>query len=248
MPVHRRDLEVAIGLGHVGAARELLLECVLELRCHELGINTFSNTILAIPVPPEVMKEQGKMAIDYDVESVDFNLKCGVVFGEFPLLAPYPGTELERITRKLGVFDGDYDKLHMSYHNKSPFTCFTDQERKVQKNLSLLGLVCLLWPGTRAQKLIRNLVVNHLMYYPRGEGKIINWLVSRIYYTLFWMAKVYIVKTKIYPMKFSFWSAVKNLAYSFKLEYFKRSDEKLYKQESFFNRPPGEVLGGPWQS
>jgi hypothetical protein len=148
----------------------------------------------------------------------------------------------------MGAFDGDYDKLHMNYHNRSPFTCFTDEERKIQKNLSLLGLLCLLFPGTALQKRIRNLVVHHLMYLPRGDGRIAGWIAAKLYYILFWMAKVYIIKTRIYPMKFSFVSAMKNLVYSFWLEHFKRSDESSYKPEPFFQRAPGEVLGGPWQS
>ncbi|MBI4860063.1 MAG: B12-binding domain-containing radical SAM protein [Candidatus Riflebacteria bacterium] len=195
-------------------------------RCQELGIATFSNTILAVPVAPEVMRKEGKSAIDYDIESVDFNIRCGVVFGEFPLLTPYPGTRIDRIARSAGTFDGDYSRLHMNYHNLSPFDCFTPREKKLQKNLSLLGLLCLLFPGSRLQRFIRNLVVNHLIHLPRGDGRLENWLMSRVYYVLFWVAKVYLVKTRIYPMRFSLAAALKNLVISFRLELFKRSDEE----------------------
>ncbi|MEK7372552.1 MAG: radical SAM protein, partial [candidate division NC10 bacterium] len=114
--------------------------------CWENGIVTFANTILGIPVRKEIMAQQGKTAIDYDIESLDINIRCRVTYADFPVLHPYPGCELSEYAVKHGFFDGDFDKLFFSYQAESPFTCFTPKEALMQKNLSLLGPLCVMFP------------------------------------------------------------------------------------------------------
>ncbi len=167
--------------------------------CVKHSIPTFSNTIFAIP----------GSSIEDDIESLDLNIRCKVTLGEFPLFFPYPATELANYAIKRGDFDGNYDKLHMSYQSLSPLTCFTDREKLLQRNLSMLASVCLWKPS------LRNLIVNHLIKLP----------LPRLYFFTYYLVKAYLVKTKIYPMKFSFLNTIRSIYESFVLENFKHSEE-----------------------
>ncbi len=255
--------------------------------CHREGINTFSNTILAVPVPvipnpgdPEFelkaielcahlesyhkvnlgalrtevnlnrpmdtktrqalverLEEVGlrRRALDYDIESIDINIKNKVVFGEFPELHPYPGTPVSQYTIDIGAFDGDFEKLHQNYQTDSPFTCFSPQEKLEQVNLSLLGLVLLVFPSWR------NLVVNHLIKR--------RW--TKVYFVMYYLAKAYLIGTKIYPMRYSAVHILRTIKESFVSELLKHSreeGEKFYQKRRGLSTPTSEVLGGPWQS
>lgn len=173
--------------------------------CHKHNVPTFSNTIFAIP--GTTLKE--------DIESLDLNLRCRVTFGEFPLFFPYPKTELANYAIEMGAFDGDFDKLHMSYQSTSPLTCFTGREKLLQRNLSLLSTVVLWKPS------LRNLVVNHLIKLP----------MNKVDFLMYYFVKAYLVKTRIYPMKFSFMNTLRGIYESFVLEKFKHTEEIFSKEE-----------------
>jgi hypothetical protein len=255
--------------------------------CHKQDINTFSNTILAVPVPvipssadPEFDQKAKDLlshlesyhrmnltalradvdlsgaldraarkklveyfesvglrhrVLDYDIESIDINIQNGVVFGEFPELHPYPGTPVSQYTIDVKAFDGDFEKLHQNYQTESPFTCFTPQEKLEQVNLSLLGLVLLVFPSWRG------LVVNHLIKR--------RW--TKVYFVMYYLSKAYLIGTKIYPMKYSVGHILRTIKESFFSELLKHSrdeGEKFYQKRKGLNTPPSEVLGGPWQS
>ncbi len=167
--------------------------------CVRHGIPTFSNTIYAVP----------GSTLAEDIESLDLNLRCRVTLGEFPLFFPYPATELANYAIKRGDFDGNYDGLHMSYQSVSPLSCFTGREKLLQRNLSILSTVCLWKPS------LRNLIVNHLIKLP----------LPGTYFLMYYLVKAYLVKTKIYPMRFSFVNTVRGVYESFVLENFKHSQE-----------------------
>jgi len=97
----------------------------------------------------------------------------------------------------------------MSYQSVSPLTCFTDREKLLQRNLSMLASVCLWKPS------LRGLIVNHLIKLP----------LPRLYFLSYYLVKAYLVKTKIYPMKFSFINTIRSIYESFMLENFKHSEE-----------------------
>lgn len=193
-----------------GMSREAMLRG-FDL-CHKHGVYTFANTILAIPVKKEIEEKYHlPSAIERDIESLDINIRCHVTFGEFPILFPYPGTKLGQYCVENGFFDGDYDKLHMSYSTDSPMNCFTPEEKRMQMNLSLLGLPCLMFPW------LRDITVNWLIKLP----------FTSLYFVPFYLAKSYLIKTKIYPMKFPLRDFISNVWYSLSLEWFKRSTEKF---------------------
>jgi len=182
-------------------SKETLLDAFAICKKH--GIPTFSNTIFAIP----------SSTLADDIESLDLNIACGVTFGEFPLFFPYPKTELAEYAINHDYFNGDFDSLHMSYQSTSPLNCFSEREKLLQRNLSLLSTLCLYMPG------LRNIVVNHLIKLP----------LTGPYFVLYFLTKAFLVKTKIYPMKFSFMETLHGIYESFVLERFKHTDEILKK-------------------
>ncbi|HHL38958.1 MAG TPA: B12-binding domain-containing radical SAM protein [Deltaproteobacteria bacterium] len=183
-------------------SRETLVRA-FEL-CARHDVPTFSNTILAVP----------GSSIEDDIESLDLNLACKVTFGEFPVFFPYPRTELADYAIETGCFDGDFDRLHMSYQSESPLDCFDEREKLMQKNLSLLATVCLLFPR------LRNVTVNRLIGLP----------LTRLYFYIYYVVKAYLVKTRIYPMRFSPLQALRSLYESFRLERFKHEEEDLLRR------------------
>ncbi len=182
--------------------RNMSRESILKafLLCHKHGVPTFCNTILAIP----------GTKIGHDIESLDINLESKVTFGEFPIFFPYPKTELGEYAVQKGYFDGDYDKLHMSYQSESPLNCFTQKEKLMQNNLSLLATVVLVFPW------MRNMAVKYL----------INWPLTRFYFIAYYFTKAYLNKEKIYPIKISLIDIFRNFLYSLKLEYSKHTRER----------------------
>lgn len=203
-----------------------------DLCCRE-GIVTFANTILGIPVRREIMKAQGKTAIDYDIESLELNIRCRVTYADFPVLYPYPGCELTDYAVRNGFFDGDFDKLFFSYNAESPFGCFTDKEKQMINNLSFLGPICVMFPKWR---FLHNVTVKWLIKLP----------LTKLYFFPWYIAKGYLNMFKVYPVKLSLWNLLFNIVYSVKREWRKRSPGKrLYKKKLRLDRPAVQTLGGP---
>ena len=201
--------------------------------CYREGVVTFANTILGIPVRQDVMDAQGKTPIDYDIESLDINIRCRVTYADFPVLHPYPGCELTEYAVKNGFFDGDFDKLFFSYQAESPFSCFDSKTALQQKNLSLLGPVCVMFPTARW---LRNLTVRVLIRLP----------LTKLYFFPWYLAKGYLNIFRVYPLKLSLPSLVRNVAYSIRREWRKRSPNKLmYRKQIRLDRPDLQTLGGP---
>ncbi|MBX4189867.1 B12-binding domain-containing radical SAM protein [Candidatus Parcubacteria bacterium] len=198
--------------------------------CKKYNIVTFANSIFGIPVKPEIMAEQGKTAIDYDIESLDINIDCKVTFAEFGTAYPYPGCELSEYVVENGWFDqNDFDKLHISYAAESPLNCFSPKEKMMQNNLALLSTVCVAFPS------LRNLTVKILIKLP----------LAKLYFLLYYLTKGYLNVFKVYPMKFTFWNLLRNMARSFRLEWKKRAPgQRLYKKPNISSSPTNQMLGG----
>lgn len=199
--------------------------------CNKYGVVTFANSILGIPVRPEIMAAHGKKPIDYDVACLDINIAAGVTYAEFGTAYPYPGCELADYVEQNGWFDKarDFDSLHTSYQSESPLNCFTPHEKLVQKNLEQLGTVCVAFPW------LRNITVNYL----------IHWRLPRVYFVLYYLTKGYLNIFKVYPMKLSFANLARNIVRSVRNEWNKHSPTKtLYKKPRIREGSPVQRIGG----
>ena len=173
---------------------------------YRFGIYTFSNNILGLPYA--TLKDE--------IETIDLNIRAKASFVEFPIFHPYPKTELGDFCVKQKIYEPDYSGLHMSYMNKSPLTCFTEKEKNIQRNLSTLGLLIIWQPWLR--------------------GIILNWLIklpyNRFYFLLYYFIKVYLNKTRVYPIKLGLKGVWQSLKKSFRLESFKKFDELKRKKRT----------------
>lgn len=167
--------------------------------CRKYGIHTFSNNILGLP----------HATIENEIETIDLNLKAKASFVEFPIFHPYPRTDLGDACIKEAIYQPEYSGLHVSYMNKSPLSSFTEKEKNVQRNLSTLGLLVIWMP------FLRKPIIKWLIYLPY----------NRFYFALYYVSKVYLNKTRVYPIKLGpkdFWRTLKK---SLRLETFKKFDE-----------------------
>lgn len=172
--------------------------------------------------------------IEYDIESLDINLTCRVTSGEFVMLSPFPGAPLTDYTINIGAFDGDYEKLHETFQSQSPFTCFTEEEKLQQLNLSFLGVFLLVFPR------FRNFAVKHLVKR--------RW--TRLYFLLHFLVRGYVLGVRIYPMRYSF----RQLLGKVKANFTREVAKHYVDEDKKFNRNGGpvlaqasDVLGGPWK-
>jgi len=144
--------------------------------CKKYGINTYSNNMIGLP----------NTTIAHEIETLDLNLKAKVMFGEFFTFHPYPGTELGDYCKKNNLCDIHYDDFGMYYTGGSPLSCFTEKEKNIQKNITTLGTVVLMFP------FLRNVVINYLIYLPY----------NKIYFWMYYAVKASLIKTRIYPFRF----------------------------------------------
>lgn len=206
----------------------------------KLGIPTFSNTILGIPAPLSDKKGLHPHQLDYDRESCRFNIDLGVSFGEFPILHPYPRTAVTAYLMEKGWFDGDFDKLHASYQNRSPLSCFSEREKTIQQNLALLTTFCMLFSGSP----------NRILNYLSGPlAKIcLDWLAeipfawaTWLYEQLYTLSKSYMHEMRMYPFRKSVRERVRFWIEMAKLDIWKQFGHKPLLRGA----RPGQTLGGP---
>jgi len=168
--------------------------------CNKYDIKTFSGNMLGLPFS----------RIEDDIATVDLNIACKASYADFPIFHPYPKTELGQLCIDKGYYDANYQTMHMSYMNRSPLNCFTEREKQIQKNISELGLVVVKFPK------LRNLILNRLIYLPNNI----------FFFLAFYFTKAYLVKTKLYPFKIGPLGLLRIFLKSFRLEKFKRTDER----------------------
>ena len=250
--------------------------------CRKQGIRTFSNTILAVPVPllPQAddpnfnqktecllrhLEEYFKINtaglrttypldslvdadrhrllsslqdlglrhrhIDYDLESMDINIKNKVTFGEFYALAPYPGTTLAQYTIDIGAFDGDYEKLYLTFQATSSFNCFSEKEKLQQLNISFLTIPLMVFPK------LRNFAVKHLIDRP--------W--TKLYFCLYFVFRAYLLGFQMYPMRYSFPNLLRKVSQTFRLQFINHFSQH---QKLFLKRGGRQAdrLGGSWET
>jgi len=187
----------------------------------------------------------GNMGLRHDniatnVESVMFTLKCKPGFAEFLTLFPYPGTKATDWCEARGDFDGDFAKLHASYQTKSPLSCFSEEEKEVIQNLTLIGTFLTLFWGSRnrfIQRLARPMT-SVLM----GMSSTRNKRLQALFLWLYTVSKGYMHRTRIYPIRYSFREKIRFYLEMIQLDLWKQRKER----RRLVKRPDRKLaLGGP---
>ena len=187
--------------------------------------------------------------LDYDRESVNYNVELKVSLGEFPIMYPYPRTGSGAYAVRKGWFDGDYDKLHHSYQNRSPFSCFTDHEKAIQQNLALLGPVATFFSGSH-HWWVRKLSAPASWFIFSVMGRITWPWATSLYQRIYSVIKTYIYHQRIYPMKRSWRERLLDFAEASHLDVFKqfqnkKIDRRFKPGPELRDKRPGQTLGGP---
>lgn len=153
------DLQTRKGM--LGRAMHLTNdEIVARLRTvRQLGIHTVTNFILGVPGSP----------IEHDFEGPRINARGRVTYGMSTILVPYPGTAMYNYCMEKKLLDVDIADLKntrpfSSIQKRSVLNCFSDREKDIQFNLSVLYPVLGTWPFLRPvlEFLIRRLPPNPL--------------------------------------------------------------------------------------
>jgi hypothetical protein len=134
---------------------------------------------------------------------------------EFGTAHPYPGTELGRYCQEHGLYipDEGFDDMHMSYHDESPLNCFSQDEKRMQRNLTMLGTVAVRFPWTR------DLIVDRLIQLPTNP----------FFFAAFYIAKTTGYMKHVYPIGYTLKDYLRVIPQSLKLDWFKRMGGKKWK-------------------
>ena len=203
-----QTISMSIEAGNPGIRNDMLKRCMTNeqiVRAHRLcdkyGIRTFSNCIIGLP----------GTTFENDLESFELSLECRVDWGEFLQFHPYPGTALGDQTIAMGMYAPDFEGMHTSYQYVSPLNCFSDREKRLQKNLALLGSVALVVPWMKRAALW---AIYHLQP-------------NRFFTFCYFLAKQYALRRKIYTTKTSFWNSLKIFARSLHQDIFRHTDDTV---------------------
>lgn len=115
-------------LGRAASDADILAGC---RRLKAEGIRVMAFNMLGIP---------GE-TIDDALRTLALNVACGVDHAGATILQPYPGTALAEWAVEHGHFDGDFERLGLSYFDATPFSTFSPADRRRLTNLQrLFGL------------------------------------------------------------------------------------------------------------
>ena len=146
--------------------------------CNDHGLTMVVNTMLGLPT--STLKD--------DKSAVDFSVKAKIFVVEFPIFQPYPGTALGDMCIDKGYLDLDKSDFEMyGLSHKSLLNCFDDKQKEIQFNISLLG------PRAVRQPLLRNLIMNHLIY----------WKTNSIFHLIYKIGKIITYQRKVYRRRYS---------------------------------------------
>jgi radical SAM superfamily enzyme YgiQ (UPF0313 family) len=197
MSIEAGNPEIRNGLLKRGMSDEQIISA--HLLCKKYGIYTFTNCIIGLP----------GTNIDNDIESIDLAIKAKASWVEFLIFHPYPKTELGQQAINMGLYEPDYDKMHTSYMYKSPLNGFSEAQKNVQMNMSVLGAVAVVLPW------LRNLIVRFLIFRRH----------NRIFTVIYYFLKMYVIRTKIYVTKTTALESLRILIRSLKQELFRHENK-----------------------
>ncbi|MFA5356963.1 MAG: radical SAM protein [Candidatus Omnitrophota bacterium] len=170
-----------------------------HLLCKKYGIHTFTNCIIGLP----------GTNTDNDIESIDLAIKSQVSWVEFLIFHPYPKTRLGQQVINMGFYNPDYKNMHTSYMYKSPLSCFSEKEKNIQMNLSVLGSVAVVLPR------LRNLIVRRLIFFRH----------SRFFTLAYYLLKMHVIRNKIYVTRTTFLESLRIFIRSLRQEWFRHENK-----------------------
>lgn len=119
---------------------------------NKAGIKIYTNSLLALP----------NSTLDDDYATIDLNIRCKPALGHFTIMAPFPGTVIHDLCARDNLIPKQSEEtaIPTSVGTKSVLSCFTKQEKNIQKNLLLLGPLIVCFPFLKNFKFLLSLPEN----------------------------------------------------------------------------------------
>lgn len=182
---------------------------------HSYGIKVMNNIILGMP----------HSTIDDDKGAVELNTQCRTDCSTYTILLPYPGTEIWNYCVENNLYDGHVDSVGESFQRKSPLNCFSEEQKDIQRNILYLGALASWQPWTQS------LILNHLIY----------WKPNLVFMLVGSLVRLYLMKTRIYPMPMDWRRVLRNLLKAVRIEI--RESMPEMGQREMYPQPTSTV---PW--
>ncbi len=141
---------------------------------HRHGINSYANYITSLPTS----------TVEDELATIDISHKGKMSYANYSALVPFKGTAIWQYCKDHNLYDSE--EIPKSLMKPSPLKGFTKKERRVARNVLLLGAIAawLPWPLSSATKwMIKNI--------PPNKGFVVA-------YSLF---RTWRMGTKMYPSK-----------------------------------------------
>jgi radical SAM superfamily enzyme YgiQ (UPF0313 family) len=98
---------------------------------NQAGISIYTNSMLALPTA----------TIEDEWTTLKLNYRCRPSYASFTICVPYPGTRMFDFCQEKGLLDidMDYDNIPESVWDLSILNSYSRKEKRIHKNITLLG-------------------------------------------------------------------------------------------------------------
>ena len=130
--------EVARKVLKRNTTNQRIVESVKILKKNNVKVMT--QNLIGLPV-------EDPTSVDYD--TLDFNIKLRPYFAWSSILYPYPGTEIGTLAKRIGYFDGDFEKTSISNKTGSNLKFTNKMEKRKIDNFHKLFSIIVQFPFLR---------------------------------------------------------------------------------------------------
>jgi anaerobic magnesium-protoporphyrin IX monomethyl ester cyclase len=142
------------------------------------GIKVYTNSIVGLPTS----------TVETELETLDLNIRCRPAYSGFTVGLPFPGTEMHQFCQREGVLPPEMTTEDLlSFGQESILNCFSKKEKRIQRNMVLLGPLVVKWP------FLRKPFTKCLMHLP----------VNPVYLLIHYFVRNYLFKKHIVPIEFT---------------------------------------------
>ncbi|MEW6349814.1 MAG: radical SAM protein [Thermodesulfobacteriota bacterium] len=143
------------------------------------GIKIYTNSMFGLP----------SSNLQDEIDTLDLNIRCRPAYSNFTICVPFPGTEMFDYCKTHGFLPTELsaEEMVMSVGEESMLSGFSSGEKRVQKNLAMLGPLVVKFPW------LKKLVTGYLVRFPP----------NKLYGAVHFILKNYLFKKHIVPIRFT---------------------------------------------
>ncbi len=146
---------------------------------NDAGIKIYTNSMFGLP----------SSSLQDEMDTLDLNIKSRPAYANFTICVPFPGTEMFEYCKTHGLLPADLspEEMVMSVGEESMLSGFSARDKRVQKNLAMLGPLVVRFPW------LKELVTGYLVHLPP----------NKLYGAVHFILKNYLFKKHIVPIRFT---------------------------------------------